>query len=342
MNRGARFATCLAGLVLLGVVNPAVAMADPAGPTDYLSEVTEVEPGTDGIALRMLGGDSFLELEVDAGIDVVVIGYRGENYLWFSPDGTVYENDLSPSRYLNEDRYGELDIPAHADPEAEPQWREVGTGGRFAWHDHRTHWMNRARPPGAEPGDTILEAVIPLVVDGEEVAVTVQSVWQAAPSPVGAIIGAIIAVALVAGLALKAGRPTAAALATLLVAIAALGIGAWQVLSLPSETGPSAMLWLLPLISLLCAGCAVLSIRSDMWDDLSSGLTLLAALLLASWAVFRFEGVSRAIIPTDAPFLLDRAVTVAAVIVGLSALGLAGYDFSRRLMSPTPTRPAVD
>ena len=47
---------------------------------------------------------------------------------------------------------------------------------------HHNNWMNEQKPASAEPGDVILEAVVPLVVDGSEVDVMVVSVLQAPPS----------------------------------------------------------------------------------------------------------------------------------------------------------------
>ncbi len=332
MSRSRRFATALAGFLALGVANPAIAAADAPGPTDYQSEIIDVSPASPGLELNMIGGDSFLQLNVDPGIDVIVIGYRGEDYLWFTADGTVYENERSPSVYLNEERFGDsIPVDANADPDAEPVWREVASNGRFSWHDHRTHWMNRARPPGAEPGDVILEAVVPLIVDGEEVSVTVQSVWVDAPSPAGLIAGAVAASALLAVLVVRAGRTGGAAVATGVVAIAALIVGYWQVASLPSETGPSPLLWLLPLVAALCAVAAVVSIRRQGWDDLISGLILLGALDVALWAWLRFDGLTNAILPTNMSFGLDRAVTIATFIVGLASIALAGTDLAKRL-----------
>lgn len=338
MSLRRRFSTAVLGLLALGVVNPATAAADAPGPTDYQSEVIDVSPAHDGIALQMIGGDSFLQLEVDQGVEVMVIGYRGEDYLWFAADGTVYENERSPSVYLNEDRFGEdIPIDANADPDADPVWSEVATNGRYSWHDHRTHWMNRARPPAAEPGDIILEAVVPLVVDGEAVSVTVNSVWVDPPSPVGVIAGAAIALAVLAILVVRAGRTSGAAVATGVSAGAALVIGIWQVVSLPSETGPSPLLWLLPLVAAICAAAAIVSILRQGWDDLISGLVMLGALDLALWSWLRFDGLTNAILPTNAPFGLDRAVTIAALIIGLASLILAGSELAKRLTTPIPT-----
>ncbi len=80
-------------------------------------------------------------------------------------------------------------MAAEAAADAEPDWRPVAGGGIHAWHDHRAHWMSPVHPPGARPGDTVLEAVIPLVVNGSRVEVVVRSVLLAAPSPLPALAG---------------------------------------------------------------------------------------------------------------------------------------------------------
>ncbi len=147
-------------LVVMASASPA--MADPAGPTDYRTEIIGIEPDVDGISLDVIGGDSFVELTVDPGVEVMVLGYNGEDYLRFDADGSVHQNERSPSRWLNDDRFGDGDIPTEATPDAEPAWVQVADDGQYAWHDHRSHWMNEAQPPAAEPGDVILEAVIPM------------------------------------------------------------------------------------------------------------------------------------------------------------------------------------
>ncbi|MFV0258073.1 MAG: hypothetical protein ACK5PP_06455 [Acidimicrobiales bacterium] len=170
--------------VMLLVLAPArPAAADPPGPTDYQTTVEAVDPDNPGIEITILGGDSFVELAAEPGVEVEVIGYEGEPYLHFWPDGTVMVNERSPSRWLNEDRYSDTEVPAEASATAEPAWQEVADGGVYAWHDHRAHWMVATHPPSAEPGDTVLEGVVPMVVDGTPVAVHVRSVLLPPPSP---------------------------------------------------------------------------------------------------------------------------------------------------------------
>ena len=115
----------LAWLALL--VAPAA--ADPAQPGDVRSRVTELAPRTTGVRAEIVGGDSFLQLEVDRGREVVVLGYESEPYLRVRPDGTVEVNDRSPARWVNDDRLGSAAVPDTADASASPDWRG-DRGGR--------------------------------------------------------------------------------------------------------------------------------------------------------------------------------------------------------------------
>ena len=50
---------------------------------------------------------------------------------------------------------------------------------------------------------------------------------------------------------------------------------------------------------------------------MSYALVLLAALELAVWVWLRRDGAFRAVIPTDAPFWLDRGVMAATAVVAV-------------------------
>jgi hypothetical protein len=306
------------------VLGAAPAWADAAGPTDYQSEVIAVDPPAPGVSLETIGGDSFLRLVAEPGLLVEVVGYRGEPYLRFLPSGVVERNENSPSTYLSEDRYGETDIPPTATPDAVPDWRRVATEGSYAWHDHRTHWMNQDRPPGRGPGDQILEGVVPLLVDGAEVDVTVASYWEPAPSVVPVVVGA--GAGLLAAVLFR--RRIAAAVA--IVAAAALGVGITAYLSVPPETGPSPLLWAVPAAALLLAGAALVR-QGERWPRY---LVLAAAASLVVWAVFRWEWLWRAVLPTAAPFWLDRAAVAAAGAAGLVAAAAVARSLAVSLRAP--------
>jgi hypothetical protein len=324
----------LASEASMSILGADPAAADPPGPTDYQTEVVSIEPPAD-IEMGVIGGDSFLELRVVAPVDVVVLGYEGEPYLRFDADGGVYENLRSPSRYLNEDRYGAREIPTDASADAEPEWERVDGDAHYAWHDHRAHWMNPSRPVGREPGDQILEAVVPIEVDGRQVSVTVQSTWLPSPSPWPAVLGGLVGAAVFAlGLLLANGRFVGVPLA--LVAAGALAMGWLAYSSVPPEAGASHLLWALPATALAVAVAgAVLLAKGPSFP----GAALMAAggLELVLWAWLRWDALVRAIVPTDAPESLDRAVITAALVVGLGALVVGGVRlFQAGRPAPTP------
>jgi hypothetical protein len=129
------------------------ALAAPAaaheGNPNFESLVTGVT-GVPGLKAEVLNGDDRLLLINEGRQTIVVEGYDEEPYARLRADGVVEVNDRSPARYLNDDRFGQVDVPDGADPEAEPEWRAVGRGGRFEFHDHRIHWMTKTDPPQVE------------------------------------------------------------------------------------------------------------------------------------------------------------------------------------------------
>ncbi len=141
----ARIARTLALALGLLIVAASPAGADPAGPSDFRSEVTGVTPG-DVVTADIRGGDAFLELTVSDGHTVIVQGYGGEPYLRFQPDGTVERNRLSTATYLNEDRRGAgITIPPDAAGRRRRHAPRVG-------HHRRRRRVRLARPPGALDG----------------------------------------------------------------------------------------------------------------------------------------------------------------------------------------------
>lgn len=330
-------------LAALAVASPAA--ADPAGPTDYLSEVVAIEPSAP-VSIRVIGGDSFVELVAEPGVDVRVVGYQGEQYLWFQSDGTVLENRNAPSTYVNEDRFGGGDIPVNASVDAEPDWVEVGSSARYAWHDHRAHWMQRSRPLGQGPGDQILEAVIPLTVDGDEVGVTVISTWQPAPSAVPVWIGFALGVAAAAGAWVLHRRAGNVHLVTVPLAAVAVVAGVAQFRSLPAETDPRLLWWVLPTIAAACAlGGLIAHWRGARF--VSDAATLLVGVELAIWGWAKRDGFGAALIPTDAPGWFDRLATAMALIGGAGLTAVAVWwlfaptlsGSRERTDSPLPARP---
>jgi hypothetical protein len=337
------------GLVLLLpglVVAAAPAGADPAEPGEYRSQVTAMDPEVDGVSLRVAGGDSFLELQVDPGIEVEVPGYQGEPYLRVLADGTVEENELSPSAFQNRDRYG-TEIPAQADAEAEPRWVEVAGGGEYAWHDHRIHWMSPDAPPRVQGGEgRVQDWEVPLVVDGEDVVVTgtLDKVAGATPLPWLAL-----AVAVAAGGWFFGRRNVALAVPAFTVAggLIATFVGWREVASQPEAAQASPLPVVLGVVGLVLAmvGAVLAITKRSVAADLCG---LASAAALGGWVLLRFAVLANPVLVTDLDPTLDKAGTalVLALLVASAVLGVQGGAFASRApaeddAAPTPAGPTA-
>jgi hypothetical protein len=136
----------VATLVAL-VACPAAAGHGDGAARGYTSTVSAVAPTLDGLAVSVLAGDDELRVRNDTDRDIVIEGYDGEPYLRFAGDGGVFRNANSPATYLNEERYGAVDVPESASKDAAPRWESVAGGRAYSWHDHRIHWMSTIDPP---------------------------------------------------------------------------------------------------------------------------------------------------------------------------------------------------
>jgi hypothetical protein len=305
----------------LAVVTAAPAAADPAGPSDFRSEVTGLEPAVEGVTASIRGGDSFLELTVTEGTEVLVAGYAGEDYLRFNADGTVERNLRSPATYLNEDRLGASELPAQADPEAEPDWEQVATGGTYAWHDHRVHWMSEASPPverGQRVGGAYDPWRVPLTVDGDPVEVLGTLTYESAASPLPWAAVAVVGAAAVALLGRR--RPVLTAAGVLaVVAVVAVVVGRADWASTPDGSG-NPLLFVLPLVGLVAAIAGlVLAKRGGP----AVVLALAAVATLSAWAILRIDALLKPVLPTELPAGLDRATIALALGASVAAAYLA-------------------
>lgn len=118
--------------------------------------------------------DDRLFLRNDTNRRIEVLGYDGEPYLRFV-DGAVYRNGNSPATYLNEERYGGVDVPEGASAQASPRWERVSGNTSWEWHDHRIHWMSRIDPPGVrrdpDRAQRVFDWVVPARVEGQRLAI---------------------------------------------------------------------------------------------------------------------------------------------------------------------------
>ncbi len=161
MRRFAWLATIAAILVASSPV--AAGAANPAAP--YLYEQAENSPLADqGVKPRLPLADHVDQSRCPragtSGAAVLRPPAAGEShrqdsdrihaeepYARVLANGTVQLNERSPAVYLNTTFYGNVTVPASADPADPPEWVTVYRSGRFQWHDHRIHWTSTALPP---------------------------------------------------------------------------------------------------------------------------------------------------------------------------------------------------
>ncbi len=134
---------------------------------------------------------------------------------------------------------------------------------------------------------------------------------------------------------------------TLPVVLLALVVGTWQFRSLPPETGPKLVWWVLPVVAVLSVAVGTIAARRAM-TFVADAAMLLVGVELAIWGFVKRDGLSAAIIPTDAPGALDRFVTAMALSGGVAFAGLALWwlfrpstvsDSREPTGSPHPARP---
>jgi hypothetical protein len=313
-RRSALARVLLLAIVLL-VATAGPASADPAKPGDYTSGVTHVDPPTSAVSVKVVGGDGFLELTVARGHDVIVDGYSGGPWLHVRPDGTVEENQNSPATYQNATRFGAPvppNITADTETKEPPVYKTVATGGVYAWHDHRIHWMSPQPPPNVTRGDLVYpDWTVPMIVDGAAVTVHGRLVYVKAISPIPWF--ALAIVALVAVVVVGRGTSTlVASVAIALASVAALFVGIVAYRSIPSVAGPNPLEIVLPAVATVAGVFAVVTHRRAI-----GVIGILAAVAAVSgWAIMRFSVLLKPVLPTTLAFAIDRGVT--AIVLGTS------------------------
>jgi hypothetical protein len=197
-----RLARALA--VAAAILAPLAATASAhQGDPRYRSVLRGIDPETSGLRVEVVNYDDSFELTNRTGRDVTVLGYDGEPYARLSADGAVAVNRRSPARYLNDERYGDVAVPAavRAHPRAAPDWELIDRTGRFAWHDHRMHWMSHGLPPQVTDQHRrakVFDYAVPIRVGDERAAITGTLWWVGESDGAGAPLVAAVTLALLA------------------------------------------------------------------------------------------------------------------------------------------------
>lgn len=160
-------------LAALAVCAP-TALAHKGNP-NYESLITGSTGLPGGVTTQILNREDSLQLTNRSDRDIVVLGYEDEPYVRIDADGTVAVNENSKSTYINEERDGAVPVPAGVDPKAAPEWKVLDRTGKYAWHDHRIHWMNDGLPPQVKDEDVetkVFDWKVALEVGGRPATIT--------------------------------------------------------------------------------------------------------------------------------------------------------------------------
>jgi hypothetical protein len=193
--------------------------------------------------------------------------------------------------------------------------------------------MTTQRPLGRSPGEQVSAGVVPLVVDGAPVRVQLSTYWVEPPSRLPALVGAVLATALLVVLwRRRVGAGSWAALLVLAAALAAI-VGGATVRARPAHVGGPMVEWAFPLLALALGGLALV-IRRRRGPAVAA--LLLAALALLEWGWLRRTVLTKALLPTTMPMPLDRALTAAVLVVAAGSLARATW-----LVAAEQRRPVV-
>ncbi len=326
-----RLVVCLAAAVALAVAVAPAAGADPAKPTNYRSRVERITPATNAISVKVVGGDGFLELEVQRGHTATVEGYEGEPWLRVLADGRVQENQSSTATYLNVSRYGSTEtvtIPTTANKtnaRLHPIWKTVDTNGRYVWHDHRIHYMTPQIAPRFVPGTNRVAIgirtdgrwVVPMTVDRTPTLVIGSLVLFPAPSPV---LPWLVVVLVALGVALASWRlqerGALVAAGAVLVAGAFALLSGWHELAVvPAQAGANPIAVALPAFAVLAALVA-LGLRGVASRTIA---VLAGAAALSVWAALRVPSFGKALPLGDLSPTFTRLISAGALGAAVGA-----------------------
>jgi len=309
--------------VLLLVLMAGPALADPAVPTNYRSIVNVVEPQPTGVTVEVVGGDAFLSVAAAEGNTVEVPGYFGEPYLRIDEAGAVWLNTRSPARYINQDRFGITQIPPTADAQAAAEWEQVGTGGRFSWHDHRTHWMSPDLPPtiAGDRAEVVFPWSLDITINGIETEVRGELLWFPNANPAGPLLVGFLGVLPL--LAYRQHRVSSVAITAAAFAAIALFVSIVQFAATPSFDRGLPTDAVVPAVGIAAAVTALWLRESTIrsWAAVE-----MAGISLLWWATTTAAAITAPVLPSALPVSLERASVSLAIWIGLGLAVLAARE----------------
>lgn len=348
MHRPVRIGLIAAAVITLFMATAAPALAHGRG-TDagnYDSRITDV-PAIDGVQWRVYGGDELLWAENRSDKALIVHGYEEEPYLRIDPDG-VFENRNSEATYRNQERSAPVQVPESVDPSAPPEWVQVSTTPRYAWHDRR---ISANRGVGAPTTDhderaEIMEWTVPFSFDGQDLELTGELVWVAGPAPwPWLVLGLILTLPALLGLRTRPvggrwpglARPAAAVLAVVVVANVTFVVDDLLAIPLPLTT------------TLVAAAQTALFLALGVFGAVrgwQAGNGAFTALGVGAGALFLGQGLLLWPVLTASQVSTVFPDVVARIVAGLNLmqiipLGTVAFLGTRRLV-PGPEKGAAE
>jgi hypothetical protein len=209
----------VAAVVVLTLASPTAASAaisvspkesdnpinDQGSNYNYRSIITHLTPNVPGLQLEVLEFADRLVLRNHTGKTVTIYGYQNEPYARVLAGGAVEVNTTSPAYFLNQNFYGDVNVPSSATPTAAPHWTVIDRTGQIEWHDHRIHYMSPVTPPQVKDKSKrtlIFPWRVPIRVGSAPGVIDGQLFWvpeEGTKTPAGAIVALIVVV--IAGLA---------------------------------------------------------------------------------------------------------------------------------------------
>lgn len=344
-----RFAAALLVTVLVSVAllvadaTPALAHGRASDTTNYSSRITRA-PDLPGVRWKIYNGDEFLGVENTSQTELAVPGYiPGDQFLRIGPEG-VFVNRNSEAYYLNQDRYSRITPPAEVGPDAKPDWVKVSAAPRYAWHDHRIHWMSPVLPPQIrDPGQLtrISSWQVPFAYGGQQHELGGELLWVPGPSPWPWLLAALPVVAIPALLGLRSKpqsggwpgliRPAAATLGVITVANLAHLVDDLTATPVPWTSSAFAAGQTAVFIG-IALFCAVRAWRAD--DGAFAALGIGSGALLVGQGLLYFPVLSASHSATVFPLALTRAVVAASIVQALPLGFIAVRGNDRQLAEP--------
>ena len=315
------------------IVSAGPALAGAAQPTNYESVVLRVSPAANGVSFEVVGGDAFLTVAVERSHEVLIPGYFNEPYVRIDADGSVYVNENSQAFFINEDRYGRVPIPAGVDLEGEPAWSLVATDGRYAWLDHRIHWMSEDLPP-AVAGDQrgqVFPWEIPVMIDGVGTSVSGELVWIPSHHPAPSLMAGLIA--LLPMLFWRQRRSRLLAAVVLTSGAIALAVTVAQNNGTPEVVRGFPLSIGLPVLALTLGAVALL--RPARSPKFGYGLVFLGGIALLIWAISTIDVITLPVLPSAMFAVTERAAVAFVLWSGIAVTGLALATVVASLHRPT-------